>query len=444
MYRILFIFGGHDSAYHFQAAEQLLEEKYQGQFELYFMDTYKIDDDPEEYARGVRLSQQCDFIFIIIHGGLSYFKKFRDLFESCRGKKIFINSGIEDEVKELMDKTCLTSWEYAAIYRYYAMGGSHNSFNLILWLANRFHQGTYPVEEPIMPKWEGLYDPEEEIADEESHIGKIAGSDKPVIGVLFYTNKIQDNNLEHIDSIIDHIKALGAVPLAVYTSITRNDSLGTKGIDWVIDNYLMKDGRPLVDAVINTAGFSLSIMANPGDGTKVVEESILEKLGVPVLQAMTTYFTLEQWEQSLAGLDMMSLSSSVYQPEFDGQIISVPVAYSQLVKDHIGEKRIFRPIEERVAKVCRLAVNWARLRYIPQGEKKVAILFHNMPPRNDMIGCAFGLDSPETVYNIVESLEEIGIKTNFNFADSAEIINRIIDGVTNDTRWLPPEKMLEK
>ncbi|UNC93063.1 cobaltochelatase subunit CobN [Candidatus Contubernalis alkaliaceticus] len=444
MYRVLFIFGGHDSAYHLQEARQILEQQYPGQFELYFMDTYKIDDDPKEYTRCVQQAHDCDFIFLIIHGGLSYFKKFKDFFESCCGKKkIFINSGIEDEVEELMDRTGLTPREYSNIYRYYAMGGSQNAFNLILWLANRFNQGKFVIEEPIMPRWEGLYDPDEEITHEESHIGIIAGKNKPVIGVLFYTNKIQNNNLEHIDCIINQIKALGAVPLAVYTSITKNDSLGTKGIDWSIDNYLMKDGRPVVDAVINTAGFSLSIMANPGDGTKVVEESILEKLGVPVLQAMTTFFTLEQWEESLAGLDMMSLSSSVYQPEFDGQIISVPVAYSQVVKDHVGEKRIFRPIEGRVAKVCRLAVNWARLRYIPNHEKKVAIIFHNMPPRNDMIGCAFGLDSPAAVYNIVESLKETGIKTDYNFADSAEIINRIIDGVTNDTRWLPSEKILE-
>ena len=38
---------------------------------------------------------------------------------------------------------------------------------------------------------------------------------------------------------------------------------------------------------------------------------------------------------------MMSLSSNVYHPEFDGQIISVPIAYSELIKDEIGEKRIF-------------------------------------------------------------------------------------------------------
>jgi cobaltochelatase CobN len=61
-----------------------------------------------------------------------------------------------------------------------------------------------------------------------------------------------------------------------------------------------------------------------------------------------------------------------------------------------------------------------------------------------MIGCAYGLDSPAAVYNIVEELKKLEIKTDFDFNDGADIINRIIQGVTNDTRWLPPEQMVEK
>lgn len=46
--------------------------------------------------------------------------------------------------------------------------------------------------------------------------------------------------------------------------------------------------------------------------------------------------------------------------------------------------------------MCSLAMNWAKLGRIPSHEKKVAIIFHNMPPRNEMKTC--GDDIAEILY----------------------------------------------
>lgn len=444
MHKILFVFSGHDSSYNFQEARQKLDTIYNNEFQLNFLDTNKIDESEEEFEKCNSLIKESDFIFLCVHAGFSYFKRFDSFMEACKNKKIFVHSGIDDEINELIDKTGLSQEEYRTIYRYYMMGGKENSFNLILWLAVQFKGAKYEVKEPLTPKWEGIYDIDKEISDEKAYIETLKNSEKPVVGVLFYVNNKQNDNLLHIDSIIKTLKSQGAIPLPVYTSVSPNESLGSKGVKWVIDNYFMKDGKAIIDVLINTAGFSLSILSNPGDGTKTIEESVFEKLGVPVLQAINTYFTLEQWQESLMGIDMMSLSSNVYHPEFDGQIITVPIAYSDVLEDDIGRKRIFRPIEERVQKVCRMAMNWAKLRKLSNSKKKVAIIFHNMPPRNDMIGCAYGLDSPETVYNIVEKLKEIGIATDYDFTNGENIIQKIINTVTNDSRWLTPETMVDK
>ena len=53
----------------------------------------------------------------------------------------------------------------------------------------------------------------------------------------------------------------------------------------------------------------------------------------------------------------------------------------------------YMPIPERVDKVVRLALNWGRLSRIPTEQRRIAIIFHHYPPRNDRIGCAAGLDS---------------------------------------------------
>lgn len=57
-------------------------------------------------------------------------------------------------------------------------------------------------------------------------------------------------------------------------------------------------------------------------------------------------------------------------------------------------------------------------------DKKIAIIFHNMPPRNDMIGCAFSLDTPASVYNMIKNFKDIGVKVDYDFKDGDEIIKK--------------------
>ena len=77
-------------------------------------------------------------------------------------------------------------------------------------------------------------------------------------------------------------------------------------------------------------------------------------------------------------------------------------------------------------------------------DKKIAVILHNMPPRNDMIGRAFGLDTPNSVHNMMKLFSKMGIKIDHEFKDGNEIINTIIKGVSNDKKWLTSEKVLEK
>ena len=66
------------------------------------------------------------------------------------------------------------------------------------------------------------------------------------------------------------------------------------------------------------------------------------------------------------------------------------------------------PSRERTDRVVNLAVNWARLSQKENAEKKVAIVFHHYPPRNDRIGCAAGLDSFVSVKLLLERMKEAG------------------------------------
>ncbi|NEU04605.1 cobaltochelatase subunit CobN [Clostridium senegalense] len=445
MFRLLFIMSPMDSSYKLKEVNMSLQEKYNDEFSIELMDTYTIDENPEEFNKCMREIQCSDIIFITAHGGISYFKSLNKIMDKYQGKKkFFIHSGLDDENNELFKKSSISKEEYIGILNYFLIGDTENLENMILHLAKNLGEKNYKVNSPKYPKWEGIYYPGKNIENYEEYIEGLRNNEKPIIAILFYSKYMHENNVEHIDRFIKEIENLQGQPLAIYTSSAPNLSMGCKGFQWVVDNILMKDGKSQVDAIINTIGYSQSILSNPGDGTTVVDKSIFENIKVPVFQGLNTYQSFENWENSLQGVDMMSLTGSVYYPEFDGQIITVTTSYCEKVKDEIGEKLVFKPIKERINKVCRLALNWAKLRVMENKNKKVAIIFHNMPPRNDMIGCAFGLDTPATVFNIVEKLKSEGVYTEYDFENGDEIINRIIDAVSNDMRWLSPERAIEK
>ncbi|MBU5592670.1 cobaltochelatase subunit CobN [Clostridium sp. MSJ-4] len=445
MFKITFIMSGFDSSYGLKKVNKNIKEHYKEDIYLDFMKCSEVDKGEEGLNECRRKIGESDFVFISLHGGVTHFKSLEKLMEEFNDKKkFFIHSKVDGEDEVLLKKSGISKFQYNEILSYYLMNGYENLKNMIFYLANNFGGKNLALNEQKIPTWEGIYYLGKNIHDYEGYIEKIKKENKPIVAILFYTQYFRENNTRHIDKFIEEIESLGGSPLAIYTASAPDLSIGRKGLNWVIDNMLMKNGVSQVDAIINTMAHTQSILSNPGDGTKVISNSIFEKIGVPVFQAMNTYQSLESWQKSLRGIDMMSLTSSVYATEFDGQIITVTTAYSEMLVDEIGEKYIFKPIPERVNKVCRLALNWAKLRHIENKDKKVAILFHNMPPRNDMIGCAFGLDTPQSVFNMVNALKKEGVYTEYDFKHGDEIINRIIDAVSNDSRWLTAERALEK
>ena len=154
----------------------------------------------------------------------------------------------------------------------------------------------------------------------------------------------------------------------------------------------MEDGRSKIDSLILNLAFSQLCLSDPGDGTEKNVSNIFDELGVPVIQTMSMFSSREDWEANSSGLGPYEMSMSIFWPEYDGQIISVPIASSEISDDGMSNM----PIEDRVSAVADLALNWAELRNTPAGKRRIAVILHQNPPRADMIGGAFGLDATES------------------------------------------------
>lgn len=447
MFKITFLTTMHDSNYIINKVIKKLEEEYAGILSFKSFSTYYMDTNEEILQEAFGQIADSNLVCYFAHGGINNFKKFPLMMKKFgKDKYFFMRSGMEDELKELMNKSNMSDITFKGMLRYFLNDGEQNMENLIKFAANKLGKIDIDYGELAVPQWEGIYYHNKILTknEEQEFLQRIYNDTKPVVGVLFYGKFVHNNNLRHVDNIIKEVEEQGANVIPVFTHTSRDESIGARGIQWSFDNLLTFRGRLLPEAIINCMGMSTSILSMPGDGNQVVEKSIFEQLDIPVIQAMTTYQSYDTWKNSVQGLDPMSLTSNVYYPEFDGQIISVTTSYAEYESDENGDRILYKPIPERINKVVRLARNWIRLKRTRPEDRKVAIIFHNMPPRNDMIGCAFGLDTPTTVFNIVNDLKKEGVKLDYDFKNGDEIIYKIIDGVSNDKRWLTAEKALDK
>ena len=65
------------------------------------------------------------------------------------------------------------------------------------------------------------------------------------------------------------------------------------------------------------------------------------------------------------------------------------------------------------------------LRHKANSEKKIAIIFHNYPPRNSNIGSAIGLDTIESIRRVLAAMRERGYKVDWIPEDTKEFIKQL-------------------
>ncbi|MCR4419054.1 MAG: cobaltochelatase subunit CobN [Clostridia bacterium] len=372
------------------------------------------------------------------------FGELRRVAQEARVPLAVIPSSGED-LPGVMALGSLPAEDYERVAGYVLYGGETNFRQLLLWAANRFLGAAHAVEEPRPRPWEGLYHPDfaEEAAVAaylEERRQKVSG---PVVGVLFYQTWWLAGNTEFVDALIREIEDQGGTAVPVFLYSARNDELGCRGIEWAVEHYFMREGRPLVDAVITALMFSQTVASSSG-ARPAAPENLYQKLGVPLIKALVCLSSQVEWEQSLQGLGPLEVVMGVALPEFDGALITVPIAFREVKEfDPLTGAALtgYLPEPERVRKVASLALRWARLCRKPNSDKKVAVILHNYPPRNDRIGCAFGLDTPASLYRLLAALREKGYRVEDLPPDGAALMERILAGLTNERGWLDPREI---
>ena len=401
-------------------------------------------DEPEAVEAFCEELTDCDVTVLWLHGDKDSMPGYDRALDRC------YEAGIPVIVKATGDAfaiedTTVPGTVRETVSEYLERGGSANLANCVRYLADRFTPETPGYDDPVALPTEGVYHPDHPGASVEELYATLDDG-RPTVAVWFYESHWTHENTRYVDALVRAIEAEGANALPVFCNPVT-DSEEQEDAEWVVDNWLTSGtGEPIVDAVCSSFMFSLSMAERGRDANDEggdAEEVFLKRLGVPVIQTVTTMRSRSRYDSSDTGVMGFELALSVALPEFDGNVITHPISGKERTDDEAGigsaPKQHF-PIEDRVDHAASLVVNWAELRYTPNNDKNVAVVLHNYPPSDDGIGTAFGLDSPESTVNLLSELRKRNYDLGGRFPDSGEeLIETLTSQLTLDDRWVAPE-----
>jgi len=408
--------------------------------------------DEDQIKAFVRTAIASDVVILTMHGGRESCPAFEPLISALEEKKgtdrkrpyLHIHPIGSDEdalaaAREHSDRFGTKEWD--VLNRYLLYGGRINFQNMFVYLYNLLYAEKIPYDPPCELPQEGIYHPDLfGIPTMEEYFKQKIDPKKTTIGIWFHQTYWLNNNMAHIDAIIREIEAQNANALCVFHLRYKDRERNNRGADYVAEKFFMKDGKPVIDVMINPMMFSLTL-------TVPEYRNILINLDVPFIQAITTMTPYSEWKAGIQGISTMDVSYAVAQPEFDGALITVPVATreeSEIDPVTGALTAVYTPIEERTRKMVSLSLNWAKLRRKENADKRIAIIFHHYPPRNDRIGCAAGLDSFESIKLLLDRMKEQGYKITRTYKSGNELSRELLECMTCDQRWLTPERMAER
>jgi cobaltochelatase CobN len=261
------------------------------------------------------------------------------------------------------------------------------------------------------------------------HGTRAADPAKATVGVVFYRAHALSGNTAFVETLCDALEDSGVNALPVFVPSLRE----------VSDELTALLGRcdALVVTVLAAGGTRPSDASAGGDGDAWSVDA-LAALDIPVIQGLCLTGSFERWDDSDAALSPMDAAMQVAIPEFDGRLISVPFSFKQEGPDGIG---VYIADAERAARVAGIAVGYARLRHIPNADKKIALVLSSYPTKHARVGNAVGLDTPASAVVLIAALKDAGYDVGDVPTDGDALIHTLIAAGGHDVEFLTEEQL---
>jgi cobaltochelatase CobN len=317
------------------------------------------------------------------------------------------------------------------LFAYLQFGGISNYEQALRFLADHLLTGGFGYDPPASQPRHGIYHPDLAAPNLTSWKARHEPS-RPVLGVLFYRSHLLSGNTSFVDAIVRGGEARGFDVLPVYAYSLKDSREGDLPEPLA---YFTPEHGVAVDVILSTMSFAMGGVDPDAPSLSDWSSDALERLGVPVLQAVTASSSREQWLASLRGLNPLDTAMNVAIPEFDGRIITVPISFKEAAAGAADGPR-YMPDEERIEHVIGLAMRMAVLRRKPNAQKRIAFVLTNQAARASRIGNAVGLDAPASLLRVLAAMRAEGYAIG-ELPDSGDaLIHSLIERCSYDVELL--------
>lgn len=236
----------------------------------------------------------------------------------------------------------------------------------------------------------------------------------PTIGIILQKSHINTKDDTHYVSLISELETRGARVVPIYSG----------GLDFsgpLEEFFYDRNGKPIVDTIINLTGFAL--VGGPASQDHKKAAQVLGKLGVPYMCAVPLVFqSFEEWQASELGLHPIQVALQVSLPEIDGAIEPIIFAGRE------GATGRSVPLADRVNLLADRSLKWANLRTKKNADKKIAITIFSFPPDKGNVGTAAYLDVFDSIKAVLGKLKAEG----YDIGDAPMDKDAIMQSVLND------------
>ena len=256
---------------------------------------------------------------------------------------------------------------------------------------------------------------------------------RPRVAVVYYRAHHMAGNTAFVDALCRAVVDAGGVPEPVFCGSLRSPEPELVEV--------LRRADVLVATVL-AAGGSRPAAASAGEDDESWDTGALARLDVPILQALCLTRSRADWLADDEGVSPLDAANQVAVPEFDGRVITVPFSFKETDVDGLP---VYVADPERAARVAGLAVSHARLRHVPNADKRVGLVLSAYPTKHARIGNAVGLDTPASVVRLLAAMREAGYTVGdlpgLEEQEGDLLIRALIAAGGYDQEWLTEEQM---
>ena len=341
-----------------------------------------------------RVGARARVILIRLLGGLDWWTYGIERLSALareRGIALAVLPGEDRDDARLTAASTLPADELEILLGYFREGGRENLRALLRRLARHAGCGLKVSAPRHVPRCAG-YLPGEGAVDLERLVEGEKG--RQVVPIIFYRAMLLASDTAPVDALCEALAVRGLAPAPLVVPSLKDDAAA----EFLRGALARLDPALIVTMTAFAAG-------NPGG------ESALDGPDVPILQVISATTRRAAWHGSPRGLAAADLAMHVVLPELDGRILAGACAFKDALpaQDALAFAAVAsRPEADRVAVVADRIAALVRLRMLPRGERRVAVLMPEYPGAPGRSGYAVGLDVPESVRVLLGDLAAAG------------------------------------